>query len=197
VEQIHFAISQKTCCQRRSPVDQCPAGGEFQSFDVVESLAGGGHGEGVAAEFALAPQASREPPNGRVIKEDRFGETLQQVHPQIEPPQVSQFVGNDGFQQIRRQFQQPGTGQEDHGANKSSRDGFAHPVAGEDDLRDRHAKAGAEPSQARGDVGRQTMAIQQQTPHGEPANDNAQLQQRATQHPAREERWLKRSPQRR
>jgi hypothetical protein len=76
MEQIHFAFSEKTRCQRRSPVDRRPPGRNFQCFRIMQPFAGCVYRKLIAAEFTFASQPRRKPPNRRMIKQQCFGDAL-------------------------------------------------------------------------------------------------------------------------
>ena len=70
---------------------------------VVERAAADGGGQIVAAVFALGADVARDPPDGGMIEEARFDDILQEIHQIVVPADVSQLVGQDRFELVRRQ----------------------------------------------------------------------------------------------
>src|ERR1700730_6835117 len=69
---------------------------------VGNPIAAGGHGQVVAAAFALLADAVRNPPHGWMIEEERFDRGLRQIHEIVTSPHVSQFMREQRFKLFDR-----------------------------------------------------------------------------------------------
>ena len=69
-----------------------------ESADIFDARAEAGDHGIVAAMFAFDSRLARDPPDGRVIKEGGFEESLEQVNQIIVALQVDQFVNENGFE---------------------------------------------------------------------------------------------------
>ena len=76
-------------------------GGEGAS--VGEAVAAGGDGQVVATAFSFLADAAGDPPDGRMIEEQRLDRRLDQVYQIVVPADVSQFVGQQRFELLDRQ----------------------------------------------------------------------------------------------
>ncbi len=81
---------------------------------VARAIPAGFHGHVVAAVLALNPNATRDPPDGRVIEQQRLHDALKQVDQVVVPPDVRQLVGQDRLDLLRRQPRRRRDGHEDH-----------------------------------------------------------------------------------
>ena len=70
----------------------------LQSKCIAQTLTGGLRGHFITTQFSFFADTVRQPPDGWMIKQDRFHEPLTQIDPQIEPADVSQFVSDNRFE---------------------------------------------------------------------------------------------------
>ena len=93
--------------QRAATADQaCGEAGKlamgdvFQGLDELQRLAGGLHGERIATDLALRADAGGDPPDARVVEQERLNDALEEIDPQVVAADVGQFVGNDGLEHV-------------------------------------------------------------------------------------------------
>ena len=84
--------------------------------DVGEGVAANGHGDVIAAEFSFVAEVAGDPPHGWVVEEERFGDALQNVDQVIVAADVSEFVGEQGFDLFGGKSGEGANGHEDNGA---------------------------------------------------------------------------------
>src|SRR5665213_1424387 len=85
----------------------------LQRADVCHSL-GRSDRDLVAANLALHAHLAGEPPDRRVVEQQRFDKPLDEVDPRIEPADMGQFVGDDGIKHVRRHAGEQRRGQNHH-----------------------------------------------------------------------------------
>src|SRR5580704_9616795 len=86
---------------------------------VGEGIDAGGDGYVVAAEFALLTEAGADPPDGGVEEEESLDHGLEDVPEIVGAADVSELVGEDGFELLGREGGEGGGGQQDERANHS------------------------------------------------------------------------------
>ena len=64
---------------------------------IRHGIAAQAHGQVVTAVLAFRPDAARQPPDGRVIEQERLEQRLQQVHEIVVPADMCELVGQDRF----------------------------------------------------------------------------------------------------
>ena len=69
---------------------------------VSQRVALNGNSKIVAAMLSFETHLLRNPPDGWMVEEQSFDGCLQQVHKIVVPPDVSQFVSQNGFELLRR-----------------------------------------------------------------------------------------------
>jgi hypothetical protein len=87
--------------------------GEFcERRDVDEPIAAHVDGEIVAAVLTLFAHLRGNPPDRRVVEQQRLNHRLQQIDQVIVTTNVCKLVGEDGFKLLRRQARERRRGQE-------------------------------------------------------------------------------------
>ncbi len=105
--------------ERRLPRAPSPAGGAelgdpAQGVRVAAAVAADADGQVVAAVLALPADLPRDPPDGRVVEQQRLQNRLQRLHQAVPPADVRQLVGEDRLHLPRRQAGHRADRQEDH-----------------------------------------------------------------------------------
>jgi hypothetical protein len=123
LEKLHLSSSDSSCQAKQGFAGRATSD-KLKRRSVCDFFPRGRHRQAVAAQLALAAHLTRQPPNRRVKKQHRLQRTLQQVHPQIVPPNVRQLMRQHGFHHRRRQFGQPCRGQYDQRPEKTGGNRF-------------------------------------------------------------------------
>jgi hypothetical protein len=138
--------------------------------------------------LALRANPFRDPPDGRVVEQQRFGNCLQQVHRVVVPPDMCELVREDRFDLRRRQRRDGGDRQENHGTHPADDRWNFHGNRLYDVNGGGQAKSMRQPAAGRLPARRRRgKSRAMQRPHVPPAAGHACEQQGDAEHPRKRE----------